>query len=257
MNAIYLTIRALRMAALGLLVVLVQGCATGPNANPADPLEPFNRTVFNVNDGLDRAIFVPVATAYKDITPSPVRTGVNNFFNNIADVLSVANNALQLKPKETLETGMRVAFNSIFGFAGVFDIGTEMRLLRNKQDFGQTLGYWGVQSGAYVVLPFFGPSSVRDSVGTLVDSNVELVGNVKNVPARNAMIGLRVVDKRAEFLGTETVLEQASLDKYSFTRDLYLQRRANSIGRHTAPEDTPSKEERYDLPVPATVPAAK
>lgn len=257
MNLPHLTNCAMRIAALALFVVLAQGCATGPNANPADSLEPFNRTVFNLNDGLDRAIFIPVATVYQEVTPSPVRTGVNNFFNNIADVWSVVNNALQLKPKETLETGMRVAFNSIFGFAGVVDIGTEMRLPRNKQDFGQTLGYWGVQSGAYVVLPFFGPSSVRDSLGTVVDSSVDIVNNVKNVPVRNSLSSLRIVDKRAEFLGTQEVLEQASLDKYSFTRDLYLQRRANSIGRNRAPEDTQPKEERYDLPVSAVAPAAK
>jgi phospholipid-binding lipoprotein MlaA len=226
-----------------LMLVLLQGCATGPNVNPADPLEPLNRTVYNLNDGLDRVIFKPVATAYKEITPSPVRTGVNNFFNNISDVWSVVNNALQLKPKETLETGMRVAFNTVFGFAGVLDIGTEMRLARNKQDFGQTLGYWGVGSGPYVVLPFFGPSSVRDTVGTVVDSRVDLVNNVKNVPNRNSLIGLRVVDKRTEFLGATDVLDQAALDKYSFTRDLYLQRRASSIGREVV-----EKEERFDLP---------
>ena len=152
---------------------------------------------------------------------------------------------------------MRVAFNSIFGFAGVLDIGAEMRLARNKQDFGQTLGYWGVKSGAYVVLPFFGPSSVRDSLGMVVDSGADIANNVKNVPVRNSLMSLRVVDKRVEYLGTETVLEEASLDKYTFTRDLYLQRRANSIGRNTQPQDTPSKEERYDLPASATSPAAK
>lgn len=246
MNLLHLTTRTLRLAALGLVVALAQGCATGPNANPADPLEPFNRTVFDFNDGLDRAIFKPVATAYKEVTPSPVRTGINNFFNNITDVWSVVNNALQFKPKETLETGMRVAFNTIFGFAGVLDIGTEMRLARNKQDFGQTLGYWGAEPGAYVVLPFFGPSSVRDTLGTVVDSSVDLVNNVKNVPTRNSLIGLRVIDKRAEFLGAADVLDQAALDKYSFTRDLYLQRRANSIGKEST-----QKEERYDLPAPA------
>lgn len=251
MNLQNLTHRMLRVAVLGFVMALAQGCATGPNANPADPLEPLNRTVFNLNDGLDRAIFKPVATAYKEITPSPVRTGVNNFFNNIADVWSVVNNALQFKPKETLETGLRVAFNTIFGFAGVFDIGTEMRLARNKQDFGQTLGYWGVESGPYVVLPFFGPSSVRDTVGTVVDSNVDLVNNLKNVPTRNSLIGLRVVDKRAEFLGATDMLDQAALDKYSFTRDLYLQRRANSIGRDAPQKDAQPKEERYDLPAPA------
>lgn len=246
MNLLHLTTRTLRLAALGLVVALAQGCATGPNANPADPLEPFNRTVYDFNDGLDRAIFKPVATAYKDVTPSPVRTGVNNFFNNMTDVWSVVNNALQLKPKETLETGMRVVFNSIFGFAGVLDIGTEMRLARNKQDFGQTLGYWGVESGAYVVLPFFGPSSVRDTIGTVVDSSVDIVSNVNNVPARNSLIGLRVVDKRAQFLDVTDFVEQAALDPYSFTRDLYLQRRANPMGKGST-----EKEERYDLPAPA------
>ena len=246
MNLLNLTTYSLRIALVGVVVLLAQGCATGPNANPADPLEPFNRTVFNLNDGLDRAILKPVATAYKEITPSPVRTGVSNFFNNISDVWSVINNALQLKPKETLETGMRVAFNTIFGFAGVLDIGTEMRLARNSQDFGQTLGYWGVESGPYVVLPLFGPSTVRDTVGKVVDSSVDLVNNVKKVPTRNSLTGLRVVDKRAQLLGATDLLDEVALDKYIFTRDLYLKRRASSVG-----QDLPEKEERYDLPAPA------
>jgi len=257
MNLLTSTNHMLRVVAIGFVVALAQGCATGPNVNPADPLEPLNRTVFNLNDGIDRAVFKPVATAYKAITPSPVRTGVNNFFNNIADVWSVVNNALQFKPRETLETGMRVAVNTVFGLAGVLDIATEMRLPRNKQDFGQTLGYWGIASGPYVVLPFFGPSSVRDTVGTMVDANVDLVNNLKNVPTRNSLIGLRVVDKRSEFLGATDVLDQAALDKYSFTRDLYLQRRASSIGRDLPQKDAPPKEERYDLPAPAASPAAK
>ncbi|MBC7649686.1 MAG: VacJ family lipoprotein, partial [Vitreoscilla sp.] len=172
-------------------------------------------------------------------------------------VWSVVNNALQFKPRQTLETGMRVAVNTVFGLAGVLDIATEMRLPRNKQDFGQTLGYWGIASGPYVVLPFFGPSSVRDTVGTMVDANVDLVNNLKNVPTRNSLIGLRVVDKRSEFLGATDVLDQAALDKYSFTRDLYLQRRASSIGRDLPQIDAPPKEERYDLPAPAASPAAK
>lgn len=251
MNLRNSTKRVLRVAALGLVVLLAQGCATGPNANPADPLEPFNRSVFNFNEGVDRAIFKPVATAYRDVTPSPVRTGVSNFFGNISDVWSVVNNVLQLKPKEALETGMRVAFNTVFGFAGVLDIGTEMRLQRNKQDFGQTLGHWGVESGAYVVLPFFGPSSVRDTVGSLVDANADLVNRTDRVGVRNSLATLRVVDTRARFLDAGDALEQASLDEYSFTRDLYLQRRSNSIGKAPA-----VAEERYDLPAP-TAPAAK
>lgn len=246
MNLLTSTQHLLRLATAVFFMALIQGCATGPNTNPADPLEPFNRTVFNLNDGLDRAILKPVATVYKEITPSPVRIGVNNFFNNLTDAWSVVNNALQLKPQETLETGMRVVVNTVFGFAGVLDIATEMRLPRNRQDFGLTLGYWGVASGPYLVLPFFGPSSVRDTLGTVVDANVDLVNNLKNVPTRNSLVVLRAVEKRAEFLDATGVLDQAALDKYSFARDLYLQRRANTGSKEPA-----QKEERFDLPAPA------
>ena len=225
--------------------VTMHGCATGPNANPVDPLEPLNRAVFNFNDGVDRAILRPVATAYDQVTPSPVKTGVRNFFGNISDVWSVVNNLLQFKIKESLETFMRVSVNSTFGFAGVLDIGTEMQLSKNKQDFGQTLGVWGFDTGPYVVLPLFGPSSVRDTFGRVVDGSVDLVSNLPNVPTRNSLVSLRVVDKRAELLGATSILDQAALDKYSFTRDLYLQRRAASTGN-----DAAVKEERFDLPAP-------
>lgn len=231
--------------ALGLLVVLAQGCATGPNVNPADPMEPLNRAVFNFNDGVDRAILRPVATAYDQVLPSPVKTGVRNFFGNISDVWSVVNNLLQFKIQESLETLMRVSVNSTLGFGGLLDIGTEMGLPKNTQDFGQTLGVWGLGAGPYVVLPLFGPSSVRDTVGTVVDGSVDLVNNARHVPTRNSLTVLRVVDKRADLLGTTNILDQAALDKYSFTRDLYLQRRASSIGK-----DTAVKEERFDLPAP-------
>ena len=238
--------KSLGVMVLGVTVLLTQGCATGPNANPADPMEPLNRAVFNFNDGVDRAILQPVASAYDQVTPSPVKTGVRNFFGNIADVWSVVNNLLQFKLKESLETFMRVSVNSTFGFGGVLDIGTEMGLPKNRQDFGQTLGVWGFDAGPYVVLPLFGPSSVRDTVGTVVGGSVDLVNNLSNVPTRNSLATLRVVDKRAEVLGATNILDQAALDKYSFTRDLYLQRRANAIGK-----DSAIKEERFDLPAPS------
>ncbi len=245
MNLPYSIKKGLSVMALGLVVVLAQGCATGPNANPKDPMEPLNRAVFNFNDGLDRAVLQPVATAYDQVTPSPVKTGVRNFFGNISDVWSVVNNLLQGKLKESLETFMRVSVNSTFGFGGVVDIGTEAGLPKNKQDFGQTLGVWGFDAGPYVVLPLFGPSSVRDTAGRVVDTSADLVSNTRNVPTRNSLTVLRVVDTRAQLLGATEILEQAALDKYSFTRDLYLQRRAASIGK-----DTAVKEERYDLPAP-------
>ena len=229
----------------GVALLLLQGCATGPNANPVDPLEPLNRAVFNFNDGVDRTILQPVAAAYDQVTPSPIKTGVRNFFGNISDVWSVVNNLLQFKIQESLETLTRVGVNTTFGFAGLLDIGTEMRLQKNSQDFGQTLGVWGFGAGPYVVLPLLGPSSVRDTVGTVVDGSTDLVNNSSNVAARNALATLRVVDGRAQVLGASNMLDQAALDKYSFTRDLYLQRRANSIGK-----DNAVKEERFDLPAP-------
>ena len=245
MNTINSIKKSLGVLVFGFAVMVMQGCATGPNVNPADPMEPLNRAVFNFNDGVDRAILQPVATAYDEVIPSPVKIGVRNFFGNIADVLSVVNNLLQFKLKESLETFMRVSVNSTFGFAGVLDIGTEMGLPKNKQDFGQTLGVWGFDTGPYVVLPLFGPSSVRDTIGRVVDGSADLVNNSRNVPTRNSLAAIRVVDKRAEVLGATNILDQAALDKYSFTRDLYLQRRANSVDK-----DTVVKEERFDLPAP-------
>ena len=233
----------LRIAAASLLLAFLQGCATGPNTNPADPLEPFNRGVFRFNDGLDRALLRPVATAYTDVTPSPVRTGVSNFFGNIGDVWSLVNNVLQAKPKESVETLLRISFNTILGFGGVFDIASEMRLEKHREDFGQTLGYWGAGPGPYLVLPLLGSSSVRDTVGTVADFNVDPVNRIRNVAVSNSLSTLRVVDTRANLLGAGEVVDQAALDKYTFTRDAYLQRRRSLIGR-----EAPEAEERFDLP---------
>ena len=227
------------------MVALMQGCATGPNANPADPMEPLNRTVFGFNDSLDRALIRPVAIAYDQAVPELVQKGIGNFFGNINDVWSVANNVLQFKPKEAVETLMRVGVNTVFGFAGILDIGSEMNLNKNRQDFGQTLGVWGVNPGPYVVLPILGPSSVRDSVGAVVGVQADLVGNVRDVPLRNLLQATRAVDKRAELLDTTNALDQAALDKYTFARDVYLKRRASSIGNQVE-----VKEERFDLPAP-------
>ncbi|MGH6639525.1 MAG: MlaA family lipoprotein [Polaromonas sp.] len=238
-----------------LALSLLQGCATGPNANPADPLEPFNRAMFTFNDGVDRAIIKPVATVYRDVTPAPVRTGVTSFFGNISDVWSLVNNVLQAKPEEAADSLFRVTVNTLWGLGGIFDIASGMQIPKHSEDFGQTLGYWGVASGPYLVLPLLGSSTVRDTVGTLVDAQGDLVSRTDNVPVRNSLFGLRAVNMRANLLGVGDVLEQAALDKYSFAREIYLQRRRSLI-RDGAAET----EERYDLPeaAPATpAPAAK
>ena len=232
------------VAAFALL--LLQGCATGLNAssaNPADPLEPFNRTVFQFNDQLDRAVIKPVATVYRDVTPSLVRRGVTNFFGNISDIWSLANNVLQLHGTDAADSLFRVTVNTFWGLGGVLDVASEMKIPRHTEDFGQTLGRWGVETGPYIVLPVLGPSTVRDSVGTLVDLNGNLVTRTKDVPVRNSLSALGAVNLRANFLGTGDVLDAAALDKYTFTREIYLQRRRSLIGR-----EAPEKEERFDLP---------
>lgn len=212
-----------------LLGALLAGCATGPNANPRDPLEPFNRGVSQFNDAVDGAVLKPVATTYRDVTPGLVQTGVNNFFGNLGDVLSAANTALQLRPRETVENLMRFSVNTVFGLGGVLDIASEMGIERTRADFGQTLGRWGVPAGPYFVMPIFGPSSIRDTTGFVVDSNGDLVGRTTDVAARNSMTVLRAVDTRAGLLRATSLLEEAALDKYTFTRDIYLQRRENQI----------------------------
>ncbi len=231
-----------------LAVALLQGCATGPN--PRDPFEPFNRNVARFNEGVDEAIVKPVAQAYQDVLPSPVRTGVNNFFGNLSDVWSMVNNLLQGRPQAAGDSLMRFSVNTTMGLGGVLDWATEMGIERHRQDFGKTLGRWGVDTGPYLVLPLLGPSTVRDTAALLVDTQGDLVTHVHDVSARNSLYLLRAVDLRASLLRAGEVLDQAALDKYAFTRDAYLQRRGvvfNGNGE---------KEERYDLPeTPTPAPA--
>lgn len=218
-----------RSAALALTFSLLAGCATGPDANPRDPLEPFNRGVYQFNDAVDTAVLKPVATAYQKVTPSPVRTGVSNFFGNLGDLWSSVNAGLQLRPREATENLMRFSVNTVFGLAGVLDIASEMGIPRTRLDFGQTMGRWGAPSGPYLVLPLLGPSSVRDGTGLVVDFVGDPVSSVDHVPTRNSLMALRVVDTRAGLLRATNLLEEAALDKYSFTRDFYLNRRQNQI----------------------------
>jgi phospholipid-binding lipoprotein MlaA len=219
-------------------LALATGCATGPNANPDDPLEPFNRQVTSFNDALDNAVLKPVATAYRDALPSPVRKGVSNFFGNLADVWSFVNSVAQFKLQNSAETFIRVNVNTFFGLGGLLDIATEAGIDRHSEDFGQTLGRWGVGSGPYLVLPFFGPSTVRDTAALPVDFVYgSAVGYVSNVPLRNSLRGLRVIDTRAKLLSVSELLEGAALDKYSFTRDAFLQRRRNEVYDGNPPGD--------------------
>jgi phospholipid-binding lipoprotein MlaA len=214
---------------LVVVVVMVTGCATGPNRVAHDPLEPFNRNVDRFNSTVDELVLRPVATVYRDVTPDLVRTGVHNFFENIRDVWSFVNAALQLRPREAAENLMRFNVNTVFGLGGVLDVASEMGIERTRLDFGQTLGRWGVPPGPYLVLPIFGPSSLRDAAGFSIEARGDLIQGIESVTQRNSLIALRAVETRANLLRASSMLEGAALDRYSFTRDVYLRRRQSQI----------------------------
>jgi phospholipid-binding lipoprotein MlaA len=209
-------------------MVLLSGCATVANPDPRDPLESYNRSMTNFNEQVDALVLKPVAIAYKDITPAPVRTGVSNFFANLSDVWSFVNNVLQLRGEAAASTFMRVNVNTFMGLGGVLDIASELGIDRYRQDFGLTLGRWGMGTGAYVVLPILGPSTVRDTFALPVDMKGNVVSYVDPVSARNSLYALRAVDTRANLLRAGNVLDSAALDKYSFTRDVFLQVRSQA-----------------------------
>jgi phospholipid-binding lipoprotein MlaA len=232
----------LRLCLAALLLALV-GCASTSGGNPLDPFEATNRKIDAFNESVDQAVLKPVAKTYQDYTPNLLQTTVKNFFGNLRDVWSVVNNGLQLKPKETLETGARVVVNSTIGLYGLIDVGTHMGLQRYTADFGQTLGYWGMPAGPYVVIPLLGPSTARDTAALLVDRHGDPWGQINPVASRNQGIALRLVDKRAQFLGMDDRLNEVALDKYSFVRDAYLQKRRAAV-RRGPPSDVDEWEER-------------
>jgi len=217
-----------RMALLASLLVL-QGCATVQTADARDPWESMNRSVFQFNEVVDTAAIKPAAQLYVKVLPSFVRTGVGNFFGNLGDIWSMANSALQLKGQATVETFMRINVNTFLGLGGLLDVATEMRLEKRKEDFGQTLGYWGVKPGPFVVLPLLGPSTLRDTLALPLDMQGDASQRFSHEATRNALTVTRVLDIRSGLLQTVDVVKAASLDPYSFVRDAYLQKRRNDI----------------------------
>ena len=218
-----------RLCAALLLAGSLAGCATS-GGNPADPLEKVNRAVFKFNDGADRFFFIPVAKGYRAVIPGFLRTGISNFFSNLEDVWISANDVLQGKFQEGSEDLTRVLFNSTFGIGGVFDFASDVGLPKRNEDFGQTLGSWGVGSGPYVVIPFLGPSTFRDGLALFVDYKSDLVyWGTESVAVRNSLYATRAISNRAKLLDATSVLEQAALDRYSFVRDAWLQRRRNLV----------------------------
>jgi len=242
-----------RLAATVLLAGGLAACASippGAGSNPVDPWEVYNRQMFDLNDRVDRAIFKPVAQAYEAVLPEPVRNCVNNGFRNLAEPVNAINDLLQAKPSDAMVDLSRFFWNSTVGLLGCFDLAAMAGAPRNNEDFGQTLGRWGLAPGPYFVLPFLGPSSVRDTFGRLFDFlGTDPVWYINNIPLRNSLVGVRLVDTRASLLPAEKVLEAAALDKYQFVRDGYLQLRRNLVYDGNPPRlKDPYDEDEDDAP---------
>ena len=207
----------------------LSGCASFRTAAPGDPIEPINRGIYSFNNTFDHYLLKPIANGYDAVVPGLVKTGVSNVFQNVSDAQSLVSDALQLKGAKFGDDLGRVVLNTTFGIGGLFDLATPMGIERGNEDIGQTLGYWGIGAGPYLVIPFLGPSSLRDAVGRYGDSQVNPLSYVSSVPVRNSLTGLSVLDARVGLFPAENLLNQASLDKYTFLRSAYLQRRQSLV----------------------------
>jgi len=242
--------------------LLLGGCATTGPATPGDPWEGFNRKVFAFNEAVDDAVLRPVAETYRDVVPKLVRTGVSNVLGNLGDLWSAANHFLQGKGASGLEQGMRFLTNSLFGLGGLLDPASEMGLKRHSEDFGQTLGRWGLGPGPYLVLPLLGPSSVRDGIGRVPDMAASPSNLFDDSKLSTLTTVLTVVDARASLLGVTGLADRVALDKYSFFRQAYLSRRRDAVYDGAPPaeafedigDDPPSAAPARTAPPPRPAP---
>jgi phospholipid-binding lipoprotein MlaA len=247
---------------LALAAAALTGCASVQTPTPGDPLEGLNRTVFKFNDTIDTYALKPVAKGYQWAVPQPVRSSVTNFFSNVGDVYIAANELLQLKIADGVGDVMRVVINTVFGVGGLFDVATLAKLPKHSADFGVTLGHYGVPSGPYLVLPLLGPSTVRDTAGLAVDYYGNPLSYVQPSSVSWALYGVNLVNTRANLLTTVDVLSGAAIDKYSFIRNAYLQRRRFLISGTDGSDSVPNYDEslpKYDdgsAPAAASAPAA-
>ena len=266
-----------RRAALALLVVaatLLTGCATTRERatdlasdvagnvrsqfGKYDPFEPVNRVVYQVNDKIDKAVIKPIAEGYKAVMPTQVRYCVSNIFGNIGDVPTSLNNFLQGKIKEGGSDLCRVGINSTIGIFGCFDVAAGWGFEKHNEDFGQTLGRWGVPTGPYIVLPLLGPSTLRDAAALFaVDARIDPTRYINDIPVRNELYGVRIVDKRVQLLDTTNLLEAAALDPYVFVRDAYLTRRRSLVfdGNPPPPTEAESGQQSNEVSQPGPAPA--
>ncbi len=230
-----------------LLTVLLVGCAVrSPDEDASDPLEPLNRAIYKFNDTLDRAVLKPVAEGYQEFIPSPVRKGVRNFFFNINEPFTIVNNALQGKPGHAAGDTMRLIFNTTFGVFGLFDVATGWGLEPHEEDFGQTLGVWGVGEGWFLMLPLLGPSTGRDVPGVALEYKFDPVNYMTSGVTRYSLTGLQFISARAELLSASEVLDEAAVDPYLQVREAFRQKRWNEIHDGDPPEPDFFDEELFD-----------
>ncbi|WP_206950923.1 MlaA family lipoprotein [Trinickia acidisoli] len=242
---------------LALAAAALAGCASVQTPTPGDPLEGLNRTVFKFNDTVDTYALKPVAKGYKWAVPQPVRSSVTNFFSNIGDVYVAANELLELKIADGVGDVMRVVINTVFGVGGLFDVATLAKLPRHSADFGVTLGHYGVPAGPYLVLPLLGPSTVRDAAGLVVDYYGNPLSYVQPSSVSWALYGVNLVNTRANLLTTVDVLSAAAIDKYSFVRNAYLQRRRFLISDGDGADNLPNYDESLPKYDDGSAPAAE
>lgn len=235
-----IAVLSLSLAVAGVL----GGCAT--SGNPKDPVEGFNRAVFDFNDMLDKGFIKPVAQGYDTVLPPQVRTGISNVFGNIDDIFIAVNNLLQGKVTAAASDVGRVFLNTTIGVLGIFDVASEAGLEKHDEDFGQTFGRWGAVDGPYLVLPLLGPSTLRDAVGKGVDLKADPLGTINKVPTRNRTIALRNINERARLLPTDKIVEEAALDRYSYIRDAYLQMRRSKVYDGEPPRESDNAAENAD-----------
>ena len=222
----------IRWVSVALIALLLTACASippGSTADPRDPFERYNRAMFSFNKTVDDKVLKPVATGYTDVIPDLIRTAIGNFFGNIGDVWTAVNNYLQGKPREGTSDVARVVLNSTFGIVGLIDVATPAGLVQHEEDFGQTLGVWGVKSGPYLILPILGSSTVRDGLARPVDLYADPITQIDSVGVENSLRAMRLVDDRATLLYSTRMMEDAALDPYLFVRDAYLQRRESRV----------------------------
>jgi phospholipid-binding lipoprotein MlaA len=246
----------IRASAGALLVVLLAGCATTNMGTPGDPLERMNRATYRFNDSVDRAVLRPVATGYRNHVPELVQQGIDNFLENLAFPTTIVNDLLQLKIKDTLVDLGRFTVNTTLGLGGLLDPASHFGIPKNDEDFGQTLGRWGVPSGPYVVLPFFGPSSVRDAPSIYVDGQTDLrVALHIDNNVEWTLAGISLVHRRSELLPFDAQFD-AAYDRYAFIRNAWLQRREYQVKDGDVPDDIPLDEfEDLEDPAESEVPA--